>query len=457
MNEDQRISKPFVQRPLLLSTAATLFVIAVLIVWAGKRQTAADKLIQQKLAALRASGEPITDADLAKMFALPPAEQDALLLFSNAMEFAAVNRPPSGLTPITGSAATPARGERLNEPALGALRTFYADTATITNLMPTVPAGTRFGICWEVGVQSVPVAPFVKMRSLMQLLCTRALCAAETGDAEGASEMLTQGFRFAQAIPADSTLVEHMIRDACLGLACSTTERCVNQVPFDDRQLARVLEAIPQPDTAGFPNTLRVEHCLAIEVFTRIKAGERLHDLTSARKLKWWQRAWERLRLGRAEYSDRDFIAYLDLVPSLQQALKTPVAQAIPEFTRLFDVYRTNVTSETGHAVHPSWSKALSKHYEIEAQVAATKCALAIERFRLTHRGQLPSSTQTLVPEVLASLPRDLFDDQPLRFKPLTNGWVVYSIGPDGLDSGGLERTNLYTQTNYDVTFTVER
>ena len=456
MNENERTSKRFTRRPLLLGIVATLLVVAILIVWAGKRQTAADKLIQQKLAALRAAGEPVTGEDLAKMFAPPPPAQDALFLFSNAMEFAALNRPPFGLTPITGSAATPARGEKMSEPALGALKTFYADTATITNFLPSLAVGARFGTHWEVGVESVPVAPFVKIRSLMQLLGTRALCAAEAGDAEGASEMLAQGFRFAQAVPADSTLVEHMVRDACLALACSVAERCLNQVRFDDRQLERLIRSIPEPDTNGFANTLRVEHCMAIWAFSEVKAGRDLGVLTNV-KTPWWERAWERLRSGRPQYSDDDFIAYLDLIPSLRGIIKLPAAQAIPEFTRLFDLYQTNISSEVAASVHPSWPKALTKHFEIEALVAATGCALAIERFRLTHGRQLPRSIAALVPDLLPSIPRDVFDDQPLRFRPLTNGFVVYSIGIDGVDNGGLERNATLVRTNYDVTFTMER
>jgi hypothetical protein len=457
MNEDKRTSHGFARRPLLLGLAAMLLVVVVLIVWVAKRQTAADKLIQRKLAALRALGEPLTGADLEKMFAPPPPEQDAMRLFSNAMEFAMLNRPPFGLTPIVGS-ATPARSEKLNEAALGALRTFYNDTAAITNLLPLAPTGARFGTRWGGGVLNAPMAPFVKVRSLMQLLCTRALYAAETGDAEGANEMLEQAFRFAQAIQADSTLVEHMIRDACLGLACGVTERCVNQVPFNDRQLTRLIEVIPEVDTNGFGNTLRVEHCMAIEVFTAIKGGRRLDEFTSGRTMDpLWKRAWKRLRLMRPEYSDHDFIAYLDLMPSLQHAVKISAAKGIPEFTHLFDDYRTNVTSEVGEAVHPSWTKALGKHYEIEAQVAATKCSLAIERFRLAHGGGLPRSVEELVPNLLPWLSRDPFDNQPMRMKPLTNGAVVYSIGVDGVDNGGLEKNTKLAQTNYDVTFTIDR
>ena len=44
---------------------------------------------------------------------------------------------------------------------------------------------------------------------------------------------------------------------------------------------------------------------------------------------------------------------------------------------------------------------------------------------------------------------------QPLRFKPLPRGYVIYSIGADGVDDGGLEKTN--NAVKYDVTVTVER
>jgi hypothetical protein len=46
-------------------------------------------------------------------------------------------------------------------------------------------------------------------------------------------------------------------------------------------------------------------------------------------------------------------------------------------------------------------------------------------------------------------LPLDPFDGQPLRYKKLPKGYVVYSNGEDGKDDGGDEKK--------DITFTVER
>ncbi len=42
-----------------------------------------------------------------------------------------------------------------------------------------------------------------------------------------------------------------------------------------------------------------------------------------------------------------------------------------------------------------------------------------------------------------------MFDGQPLRYKKLAKGYVVYSVGEDGKDDGGDEKK--------DITFTVER
>jgi hypothetical protein len=66
------------------------------------------------------------------------------------------------------------------------------------------------------------------------------------------------------------------------------------------------------------------------------------------------------------------------------------------------------------------------------------RTALAVERFRLAH-GRLPESLGELVPEFLPVVPADPFDGQPLRYRVLSKGYMVYSVGDDGHDDGGRE------------------
>ena len=92
------------------------------------------------------------------------------------------------------------------------------------------------------------------------------------------------------------------------------------------------------------------------------------------------------------------------------------------------------------------------------SRTRAAIVAIALERWRLAHAGQLPASLFELVPDYLPAVPADPYDDQPLRYRKLPRGYVVYSIGPDFTDDGGKEQSAERKEGEpYDITFTVER
>ncbi len=86
--------------------------------------------------------------------------------------------------------------------------------------------------------------------------------------------------------------------------------------------------------------------------------------------------------------------------------------------------------------------------------------ALGLESYRLKHQGQLPPDLSSLTPELSKEVTLDPFDGQPLRYKRLPKGYMIYSIGPDGNDDGGLERASSRgsdANTPYDIPFKVMR
>lgn len=66
---------------------------------------------------------------------------------------------------------------------------------------------------------------------------------------------------------------------------------------------------------------------------------------------------------------------------------------------------------------------------------AAAMHALAAWR---QERGKYPESLTELVPEYLPALPIDYGDRQPLRYRRLREHYLLYSIGNDGQDDGGI-------------------
>jgi len=62
--------------------------------------------------------------------------------------------------------------------------------------------------------------------------------------------------------------------------------------------------------------------------------------------------------------------------------------------------------------------------------------ALALAAYRADHGGY-PERLAQLVPEYVDEVPRDVFTDDKLRYAPLENDYLLYSVGPNGEDDEG--------------------
>jgi hypothetical protein len=63
--------------------------------------------------------------------------------------------------------------------------------------------------------------------------------------------------------------------------------------------------------------------------------------------------------------------------------------------------------------------------------------ACALERYRLT-RAELPGRLEELVPALLVSVPLDVVDGQPLRYRPSgTDKFMLWSVGWNQTDDAG--------------------
>lgn len=441
--------------PWRLAGAAAVLIVIALFWWSGTRESPLDQEITHRLAELRASGEPIDAPDLARLFTNPPPSADAGVLLTNIMVFAEENRVPAS-SPLVNANMSLGRTNPIPESAMMELRAYHDRTKANWDQWPEPwPMGARFAPHWERGMMSNSLPKFIQVRALAQALNSLAMMAAETHDSSRAVAMLERGFQFADSIPSDS-LVAHMIGVACKNLTTTTAERCLNRAAFTDSELRRFAMVLPAPGTNRFRSALRGEHCMAIWAFQELKAGHNIdHVLGTARDDRWWVNLWEKLKPGKSVYRDEDFVRYLEMYRPSLAMLDGPPDKAIIRAWQLTREYETNVISRAAEAVPAHWPKALSGDVEAQMKIETLRTALAVERFRLAHAGKVPAGLLELVPDFLPAVPCDLFDGQPLRFKSLPRGYVIYSIGADGADDGGLEKTG--TATKYDVTITVER
>ena len=65
-----------------------------------------------------------------------------------------------------------------------------------------------------------------------------------------------------------------------------------------------------------------------------------------------------------------------------------------------------------------------------------TKLAFALAEYRAQH-GVYPAKLADLVPKYVAAIPADVFSGGALHYKPQADGYLLYSVGPNGKDDGG--------------------
>jgi hypothetical protein len=77
-----------------------------------------------------------------------------------------------------------------------------------------------------------------------------------------------------------------------------------------------------------------------------------------------------------------------------------------------------------------------TRHKAVVAHERLLTAELALRCYASTHGGG-PARLEDLVTNYLSKVPLDPFTGQPLIYKPQSTNWLLYSVGPDGLDDGG--------------------
>jgi hypothetical protein len=144
-------------------------------------------------------------------------------------------------------------------------------------------------------------------------------------------------------------------------------------------------------------------------------------------------------------------------MPQHLATLQLPVPERIAKATELNLQQNKELSSMIASGAMPNWAKAMRADVETAARFRVAQAVLAVERWRLVHPGLVPESLGWLVPEYLPAIPTDPCDGQPLRFQARPRGYIVYSVGPDGVDNQGLEKPDKPEGKNYDVTMVIER
>ncbi|MCF7973264.1 MAG: hypothetical protein K9N55_05585 [Phycisphaerae bacterium] len=292
-------------------------------------------------------------------------------------------------------------------------------------------------------------------RDCARLMRLASRVASQQGDVDGAVRAIEMDFVLADSLKAPLTVI-NLVKTTIWRLGIESIEGVLNDHALTQEQL-QALEARLEPIESidCFKQSLIGERCFTLQAFNA-NTEEMIMLSSSNESGDLWPLAMiPRKLLG---LHDLDGLSYINVTQASIEALSLPRAEARVRLRAVQAEHQPRLGM-----LARIFCPALNRFYALESRVVANslcaRTALAVERLRLA-TGQVPDTLDSLVPTYMASVPLDPFDGQPLRFRRLDKGYVVYSVGEDLEDNQGEERKTgkaSKEQTAWDETFIVAR
>jgi len=88
----------------------------------------------------------------------------------------------------------------------------------------------------------------------------------------------------------------------------------------------------------------------------------------------------------------------------------------------------------------PAVTAAIDAEDRANTTLDLERLAAALAVYRAEH-GSFPEKLENLTPGVIATLPRELYNNKPFIYKRTPDGYLLYSSGDNGNDDGGSNET----------------
>jgi hypothetical protein len=412
-----------------LLVALPLVVITLWSIGATRRANA-------ELEKVRATGQPMTPADMEAYYALPAPEDDVTPLYLRALaplDGVGYGQAAAAL-PIVGTneAAIPPVGQEWTQLAEAEkLLADYGESMALLHEAARRGGQARYPTRFADGfAMLLPHAQ--QVRAGARMLQLESWVKAHRGDAHGAALSIDAMFKLAGSMKNEPILVSQLVCIACNSMARKQIENLLPQVSFADEDLVMFqndLRAIDARDSLR--RALIGERALGSQAFlnpdmiadTGTNTGvsplvyvTRGDDLACYlqymdRMIATAEQSWAEGRQSRADI-DAQF---------KQQVTASPLARIRYPLTAL---------------IMPALGSATDAGARGSAQTLSADAALAAELFR-RRNDTWPTAVEQLSPDFLPAVPIDPYNGLPLRIVIRDDTAIVYSVGTDGRDDGG--------------------
>jgi hypothetical protein len=303
-----------------------------------------------------------------------------------------------------------------------------------------------------------------ELRRVAQAFSLRAMLNAAKDDIRAASDDLMAVHRLARAVGQQPMMINVLLSLEFDDQACRAEQSLLskrNLSASDWLKLKRNVEDLPSLPTMletfetterfAFLDTAALVARNGFDEFRRIVGGgQPLSDnqknmFAGLSAMTDWDRV---LRNGNSWY-DR-------LADAVRKPTHKERIDAIAKVAAEFDELKTTHKKKYAHdllrspreatsdlvcnifllVVFPPTTIAEDPWARSEMRLELITLGFAMAAYRADH-GSYPSKLAELSPKYITAIPKDLFADGELHYKLNADGYVIYSVGPNGVDDGG--------------------
>lgn len=290
-------------------------------------------------------------------------------------------------------------------------------------------------------------------RTAANVLQLDAMQRAHDGDIDGALDSALACLNASRSIGDEPFMISMLIRLAVRTIAVRSMERALGQGEASAAKLAQVQSALEADErenllvSAVYGERAGMDHYLAEMMAGRVNAKALI---ASMGKGPTGYKAIDEILLGAAAAPTMSRAAMLEYNTDMLEVAKLPPHERAARLREIrVDPRKLPLLARV---LIPATEKIVDADTRNLAWVRPTIVGLALERYRIDH-SVYPDSLDQLMPSYLKAVPLDPYDGKPLRYRRLADGVVVYSIGQDGTDDGGVMDRDRYTTVNTDYGF----
>jgi len=272
-----------------------------------------------------------------------------------------------------------------------------------------------------------------ELRHLARLLKARAFLRTHEGDVAGALRDVERMLRLRHALDDEPLLISRLVRLAIVTMAIDALSKIGEGRPLPEEEAARLVKRLAAVGPwATMHAALVSERAFGMDAVNTVLRGELTptgsRGTFATRAVAsvggFWMR-WNQ-------------VAYIELMTEMIDASALPPMQAL-DAARDIEDRMTKLSDVRGlfaKMMMPALANAMKRTAMVQARAHAAAVGIACRLYERRH-GRRPSDLSRLAPEFLDTLPVDAFTNKPLKVAPTANGFVVYSLGPNGVDDGG--------------------